>query len=142
MQIVRSIEHDASSPVGWAVRTLLLSQDPTGTIARRLAALGCSVEHSTELFSALDAVLSDPSGYGLFVFDTDSFGGLISGQRAFRLLGEVVHRVPMILVSEQCQEQVFPQERDAPTILRAPLSSIALRVGFEHVLRHRKMVFA
>lgn len=142
MQIVRSIEQDTISPVGWAVRTMLLSKDPSDAMARKLAALGCIVEQNQELFSALDAVLSDPSGYGLFVLDADGFGGLTSGQRAFRLLGDVVLRVPMILVSNECNEHVFPQDKEDPTILRAPLSSIALRVGFEHAMRHRRMVFS
>ena len=46
-------------------------------------------------------------------------------------------RVPVILVSRDCGEQRFPEDRKSPTLLRAPLSSVALRVGFEHALRDR-----
>jgi len=43
----------------------------------------------------------------------------------------------VILVSRDCPNQVFPAERRAPIVLRAPLSAVSLRVGFEHALRDR-----
>jgi hypothetical protein len=35
--------------------------------------------------------------------------------------------------------QVFPEDRSAPILLRAPLSAVSLRVGFEHALRERRL---
>ncbi len=142
MQFVRSLEQDGQTLVGWSVRTMLLSADTSGVFTNRLKNFGCIVEQEQELFIALDSILSDPSGYGLFVIDADSLGGLDAARQAIRLLADISGRLPMILVSDQCREQVFPQTRDKPTILRSPLSAVALRVGIEHALRHRTKVFA
>jgi hypothetical protein len=65
-----------------------------------------------------------------------------AGQRAFRLLGEAALRVTMIVFSAECSEQVFPYSRESPTILRAPLTAISLRVGFEQALRARTELYA
>lgn len=142
MQILRAIETDKAQPVGLSVRTMVLTAGASDSTIQRIAGLGCRVEREDELFAALDKLLSDPSGYGLFIMDADSFGGLTAGHRAFRLLGEVAQRVPVILYSAECREQVFPQGRDKPTVLRAPLSSISLRVGFEHALQARVSLYA
>jgi hypothetical protein len=82
-------------------------------------------------------MIDDPQGYGLFVMDTDAFGGLEAGLRAFQMLRAADVRVPVILVGRDCGAQVFPDERSAPIMLKAPLSMVSLRVGFEHALHDR-----
>ena len=134
---VRVIESDHATPVGLPIRTMVLTAGASDSAVQRIAGLGCQIEREDELFSALDKLLCDPAGYGLFIMDADAFGGMASGQRAFRLLGEVAQRVPMIIFSSECRDQVFPQGREGPTVLRAPLSAVSLRVGFEHALQAR-----
>ena len=53
------------------------------------------------------------------------------------MLGEVAHRVSVILVSTECSDQRFPQDRCAPVVLRSPMTAVSLKVGFEHALRER-----
>lgn len=140
MQIIRTLETENAALVGWGVRVLLLTAEGgEGVTSRRLASLGGRVEVADELFAALSAVIDDPLDYALFVVDCDgaNVGGLDAGRRAIQMLGEVALRVPVILVSRDCGEQRFPDETGAPTVLRAPLSSVSLRVGFEHALRDR-----
>lgn len=118
---------------------LLSSEDEQGPIARRLARQGCRVDIVDELFAALSEVIDDPAGYALFVVDCDAdgVGGLQASQRAVQMLGEAAARVPVLLVSRDCREQRFPAERRQPTVLRAPLSAVSLKVGVEHALRGR-----
>ena len=142
MQILRVIESDAATPVGLFVRTMVLTAGASDAAIQRIAGLGCQIEREDELFSALDKLLCDPAGYRLFIMDADSFGGLATGQRAFRLLGEVAQKVPMIMYSSECRDQVFSQGRESPTILRSPLTAVSLRVGFEHALRARISLYA
>ncbi|MBL4926585.1 hypothetical protein [Fuscibacter oryzae] len=138
MQILRGLEQESSSPVGFGLHVLLVAaQSADHTIAHRLAGLGGIIERQDELYSALDAIIESPRDYGLVVIDCDSFGGLERGQRAVGLLGEAVGKVPVILVSRECAHQQFPQDRAMATVLRAPLSAVAMRVGFEHALRDR-----
>lgn len=138
MQFVRAIEQEEASPVGYGLHVLLVTgQGADGVVARRLAGLGGVVEQQDELYCALDAIIEAPRDYGLVVIDCDSFGGLERGQRAFGLLGEAAGKVPVILISQECRSQAFPEDRQSPTILRAPLSAVAMRVGFEHALRDR-----
>ncbi len=142
MQVIRSLEQDNAAAVGKAVRVLLLtSEAESGQIGRRLAGLGGKVDVVEELFSALSDLIDDPAGYGLFVVDCDSLtvGGLDAAMRSMQMLGEVAQRVPVILISTECREQRFPSDRSAPTVLRAPLSAVSLKVGFEHALRDRLM---
>lgn len=138
MQLVRSFEYGSAAQVGFGVRVLLLStQDRSGLIATRLASLGSAIEFSTELFSALEAIINDPADYGLFVLDCDCFGGIEAGQRAVAMLAGLSRHIPSILVSQACEIQVFSEDPGKPTILRAPLSAVSMRVGFEHALRDR-----
>jgi hypothetical protein len=142
MQIIRTFERSDATLVGWGVRVLLLSTEgEQGPIARRLASLGGKVDVADELFAALSEVIDDPAGYGLFVVDCDSYGvgGLEAAQRAVQMLGDATQRVPVILVSHECREQLFPAERNQPTVLRAPLSAVSLKVGYEHALRDRML---
>lgn len=138
MQVFRSFNQQDAAVAGWGIRVLLLSEHAMeGRVVRHLASLGSSVETTDELYTALSAVIDDPIGYGLFVIDCDGIGGLDVGRRAVQMLNGSDSKVPVILVSADCTEQLFPQDRRAPTMLRAPLSSVAMRVGFEHALRDR-----
>ena len=140
MQVFRSFEQGDISMVGRAVRVLLVSSDgETGVLARRLAALGARVDVIDEIFAAISDVIDDPMGYGLLVVDCDSanVGGLSAGQHAVQMMGGSARRVPAMLISGECQAQAFPQDRNAAVVLRAPLSAVSLKVGYEHALRER-----
>jgi hypothetical protein len=82
-------------------------------------------------------MIDDPTGWGVFVMDCDAFGGLEAGRRAHAMLGQVVERIPAILISSDCVQQLFPEGRVAPVELRGPASAVAIRVGMEHALRGR-----
>lgn len=140
MQAIHSFEQGQASMVGFGIRVLLISQDNAENPHRRkLAGLGSLVEATDDLFLGLEAVIEDPAGYGLCVIDCDAIGGLDAGRRAFAMLGDIPRRVPVILISSECQTQQFPEDRISPVMLRAPLSSLSMRVGFEHALRERLM---
>jgi hypothetical protein len=138
MQLVRSFEQNHAALVGFGIRVLLVTSDSADNPARqRLAGLGSRVEWTPDLFLALEAAIDDPVDYGLLVMDCDAIGGLEAGRRAFAMLGETARRLPVILISTECRQQSFPEDRSAPTVLRAPLSAVSMRVGFEHALRER-----
>ena len=139
MQVNHDFNPAAALPVGWGVRVLLLTAEQRSPLQDRIAGLGGMIDLETEVYAALSAMIDDPMGYGLFVMDCDGLGGIEAGQRAAATLAAVHSRVPVILVSKDHAAQVFPQERDAPVCLRAPLSAVSLRVGFEHALRDRLM---
>ena len=138
VQVIRSFKAENATPVGFGVRTMLLTnQNEDGPIASRLGGLGSKVEAARELFAALEALIEDPAGYGLFVRDCDGFGGVDAGIKAVAMLGGLARRIPVILVSAGFSTQTFPEDRGEPTCLRAPISVVSLRVGFEHALRDR-----
>ena len=138
MQQIRSFEQVESTPVGMGTRVMLVTmQGADGALMRRLAGLGGQIECHAELFTGLSQLMDDPYGYGLFVAECDAFGGLEVVRRACKALGEQAARVPVILVSGDCPNQIFPTDRHAPVVLRAPVSAVSLRVGFEHALRDR-----
>lgn len=137
MQFNHDFDSASAQPVAWGVRILVLARAADDPLISRISALGGPVEAETELYAALSALIDDPSGYGLFVMDADAHGGCEVAAQAVRTLSAVASRVPVIIVSRQHERQVFPQDRNAPVCLRAPLSSISLRVGFEHALRDR-----
>jgi hypothetical protein len=99
--------------------------------------LGGSVEIENDPFSALDALIDDGTGYGLFLIECDAFGGLAAARNLVSMLHKGGVSMPVILVSSECNEQEFPSESNAPVVLRAPVSAVALRVGFEHAMRDR-----
>ena len=139
MQIFRQPDQDATL-VGWGVRVLFLAQDGcprAESAAQRFAGFGGIVEAEFEFYAAIEAVIEDPHGYGLFVMDCDVMGGLEAGRRAFSLLRGAGVTLPVILISAECVEQIFPEDSSAPILLRSPLSAVSLRVGFEHTLRDR-----
>ena len=138
MQLVRSFEQSNASQVGFGIRVLLVTRSGLGSqIRHKLAGLGSLVEMTDELFTGLEAVIEDPAGYGLLVIDCDEVGGRDAACKAYAMLGELSQRIPAILISSDCKDQQFPPDRSAPVELRAPLSSVSMRVGFEHALRHR-----
>jgi hypothetical protein len=139
MQMFRALDSEAAL-VGWGVRVLFLAEDgtkATQAAAQRIAGFGGLIEQHAEVFTALEAMIDDPVGYALFIMDCDAFGGLEHGRKAVAMLRGAGGRVPVILVSRDCGEQVFPDDRAAPILLRAPLSAVSLRVGYEHALRDR-----
>ena len=138
MQVLRSIEQLYIAPVGLNIRVMMVSADHAGCgLYNRLAQLGGSIDANLDLFTGLEAVIDDPSGYGLLVVDCDHIGGLEAGRRAHMLLGEAVTRVPVILISSECKTQEFPEQRGKPVVLRGPATSLSMRMGFEHALRDR-----
>lgn len=129
--------------VGFGVRILLISAEgKSGATARRLAGLGNQLDCHDELYSGLEAVIEDPLFYGLIVVDCDGVGGLAAGQRAFAMLEVTQRCIPVILISTEAQAQNFPASRYEPTVLRAPVSAVSMRVGFEHALRERLLAQA
>ena len=138
MQVVRSLEHHDVSLVGYGIRVLLIADEGSGAgLQRQLAGLGGVVEQKNEVFEGLEALIDDPYDYGLCVIDCALAGGIDAGRRAVQMLSVASRRVPVILVSTECKGQEFPLEQHAPVVLRAPASSVSLRVGFEHALRDR-----
>lgn len=142
MQVLRAIDTEPAALVGWGVRVMVLSPDggESRTI-ERIAGLGGRVEVESDLYTAVETLNDDATGYGLFVMECDGFGGLEAGARAVAMMGRAVERMPVILVSSEVAVQTFP-ETHAPVLLRAPLSAVALRVGFEHALRERLVYLA
>lgn len=138
MEIFRTLERDDAALVGWGVSVLLAtSQGSAGQIARRIAGLGGSVLVQDELYYALGMLLDDPRCAQMLVIDCDAFGGMEQGRRAFATLADDHAQVPVVLISAQCPEQVFSDGREAPIILRAPVSAVSLRVAFEVAFRWR-----
>ena len=139
MQLIHAFPQP-SRPFGTGVRVMLLSgEGERGPIARRLSALGAEVETRGELYTAMSEILDDPSDKGLFVVDCDTTNaeGIEQARRALHVLFETGRHLPIILISSTCQRQSFPEDRRAPVELRAPLSAVSLKVGFEHALRDR-----
>lgn len=142
MQVLRAIDTETAALVGWGVRVLLLSPEAgEARVAGRIAGLGGVVEVENDLYAAVETLNDDATGYGLFVMECDGFGGLEAGARVVAMIGRVAERMPVILVSSEVAVQTFP-ETHAPILLRAPLSAVALRVGFEHALRARLIYLA
>ncbi|MGQ0611362.1 MAG: hypothetical protein ACT4N9_09705 [Paracoccaceae bacterium] len=120
----------------------MLSPEAADVTTRCITDLGCSVEHEHELFAALDRLLSDPTGYEIFVMDTDAFGGMSVGHRAVRLLGELAQRISVILIGADCTEQDLAADRDRPTVLRAPVQTMVLREVLDGAQRQRRVLYA
>lgn len=137
MKHLRAVKNERAALIGWGVRVLMLTDGSDTGAEARIVDLGGKVDTETELYTALASLIDDPLGYGLFVLDTDAFGGLEAGLRAVQMLRAADVRIPVILVAGDCGRQVFPEERSAPILLQAPLSMVSLRVGFEHALHDR-----
>jgi hypothetical protein len=139
MQVFRPVDYVPATLVGRGFRVMLAGADAESAVAGKLARLGGEVEAEQEGFMALGAVMDDPQGYGLFVINADGVGGDEAARRICALLKGAYPRLPVIIVGADCAEQTFPEEIAEPVRLRAPLSSVALRVGFEHAMRERMM---
>lgn len=140
MQFFRQNEAEVSAIVGWGVRVLLLSavsEPAQSKAAVRIAGLGGVVECESDAFSALDTLFFDNTGYGLFVIECDAYGGLETGRSLVSMMHKGEVSIPVILLSSECVEQEFPREFNGPVVLRAPISAVSLRVGFEHAMRDR-----
>lgn len=140
MQFFRQDEAEVSAIVGWGVRVLLLTpaeESAQSKVATRIAGLGGIVEVENDAFTALDTLILDDTGYGLLVIECDAFGGVEAGRNLVSMLHKGGVSLPVILLSSDCAEQEFPQDSNVPVVLRAPISSVALRVGFEHAMRDR-----
>jgi hypothetical protein len=138
MQVFRPIDYVPATLVGRGFKVMLAGCDADSAVAGKLARLGGEVEAEPEGFMALGAVMDDPQGYGLFVINADGVGGDEAAQRICALLKGAYPRLPVIIVGG-CAEQTFPEEIVEPVRLRAPLSAVSLRVGFEHAMRERMM---
>lgn len=139
MQFFRPIVQEEAALVGWGVRVLLLAapgSDP-GRIAQRVAGLGGVIAAENDEFTAVEALAEDHTGFGLFMMDCDGFGGLEAGHRVLAMARRAARPVPAMLISRDVAVQTFPEDATAPILLRAPLSAVGLRVGFEHALRDR-----
>ena len=81
-------------------------------MARRLGSLGGQVKVVDTVFTALSHLLDDLIGHGLFEIDCDTatLGGLAGGERAVGIMGDLVGRVPVIVVSQDCVDQHFPED--------------------------------
>lgn len=141
MQVLRLANMEAAG-IARGLRVLLLAAPEDGagdSLERRIAAQGAQVERLGELFYALEAVIEDPADFGLFVMMCDGFGGLAMARRRIAMLGEVTRRVPVILISQDCVEQVFPEGRGLPVEMPPPSSSSDLRLAIQHALRERTL---
>lgn len=103
-----------------------VQSDGLGRAADRIAELGGAIEHQAEMFTALSALIDDPAGYGLFVMECDSYGGLAAGRTACAMLGSLTTRIPVILITGESCENAIPERSQDPIILPAPLSKMAL----------------
>jgi len=140
MQVFRQIDTKGAALVGWGLHVLLLAPELENRLCRtqfRLAGLGGIVRREVDVFNALDAVNNAQYGYGLFVVECDSFGGMAAGRQIIAMLRKGRPKLPAILLSCDCDEQIFPAGQHDPIELRAPATAVALRVGFEHALRDR-----
>lgn len=139
MQFFRQDDIEVSAIVGWGVRVMLLSAEAAveSRIAARLAGLGGVVEAESDSFAALDLLTMDATGFGLLVIDCDHVGGLEAARKLISMMHKGDASMPVILVSSDCKTQEFPSDYNAPVVLRAPLSAVAVRVGFEHAMRDR-----
>lgn len=128
---IRRAETDSAITVGWGLTAGLIGLDPACArdVARRLAGLGVD---ALPLHPALP--LPDVA---LVVIGAEGAGGIAAAERRARRLAGVQGR-PLVILSRDCGEQVFPTGAgDAPILLRAPLSAVSARVLVEHVALRR-----
>ncbi|MFN7225397.1 MAG: hypothetical protein ACK4MS_15405 [Paracoccaceae bacterium] len=130
MRMVMPLASEAGLLTGWTGSVLLASASgDAGETARTLAAVAGRVMVQRVLYDALSLFLDDPREADMLVIECDPFGGLAAGRRAFAILSDTNPRLPVVLISAECQEQTFPLGRDAPYCLRSPVSEVALRIA-------------
>lgn len=145
MQFSYQHQTEVSGHIGWGVRVLLLAAEGTAAhdrIVMAITGLGGVIDTETDGFAALETLSTDRTGFGLFVIDCDPFGGLEIGHKLVSLMHMGGVSMPVILVSTACPAPEFPADINAPIVLRAPLSAVAMRVGFEHATRGRLVFHA
>jgi hypothetical protein len=145
MQFSHQHQIEVSGHVGWGVRVLLLAGEGAAAhdrIVTGITALGGVIDTETDGFAALETLSTDRTGFGLFVIDCDPFGGLEVGRKLISLMHKGGVSMPVILVSTECPAPEFPADINAPIVLRAPLSAVAMRVGFEYATRGRLVFHA
>lgn len=135
MQANHSFDISGAIQIGFAVRVLCVSGQSGSQLPARLGAFGAMVDMESEVYAALSTVIDDPIGYSLLVVDCDTLAGDDVAATVQRTLRMVEARVPVMLISTAFPAQVFPDAREEPVRLRAPLSDLSLRVGYEHSLR-------
>ncbi len=135
MQAFHSFDYSGAMPVGHAMRVRLLSGQSDTSLAGRLGGLGGQVETESEIYTALSSVIDDPVDCDLLVLDCDSLGGIEAGETAMRTLRAAGSHVPVLMISTTFDTHSFPEARDQAICLRAPVSDLSLRIGYEHALR-------
>lgn len=137
MQLFRLTEKDVSEAESVFDAILATAEGALCVTGRRLVSLQAKVEVRDQLFDVLSDLADDPRLADVIVIDCDGFGGLEAVSRALGRLCPDERRAPVIMISRDCLVQSFPQRRLEPICLRAPVSSVALRLAMETILRDR-----
>jgi hypothetical protein len=137
VQTIANRSNRRVAPRSFGVRVMLLSADPEGVTAERLASYGSGVDTETEFYAALSAIIDDPLGYDLFVMDCDGFGGIEAAERAISTLIAADARMRVMLVSREFDTPAYPMGLRSAVSLPSPVSEASFRRGYEHVLRDR-----
>lgn len=135
MEILVGMKEPVQPRLGHLVRVMLLTDQPDGTSARRLAGLACLCECENDQQTALSKVIADPVGYDLFVMDCDPFGGIAAGEEAVAALIAANARMRVMLISREFDMPAYPWGRRSAVCLPNPVSEGAFRFGFNHVMR-------
>ena len=124
--------------MGWGVRAALATGagGDTRTLPK-LRYLLRNVVAFDQVADVMAQMIDDPQAYQIVVIDCGSFGGLEVCRHVCRMFREEEIDVPLILITAQIDEQIFPTNGQEPTVLRAPVSSVALRVALDMALKTR-----
>jgi hypothetical protein len=122
------------------VRVLLLTDQPAGLTARRLAALGALVDVRDSLQAAMTDILNDAIGFDLFVMDCDGFGGTQAGERAVASLISAEARMRVMLVSRDFDIPALPMGQRSAVCLPQDCHEASFCRGYDHALRDRQRV--
>lgn len=138
MQMFRALEQDEVASVGWGVHVALAAAPGADSqTMRKLRRLMSHVEPFDQMYDVVAALIDDPSAFDIAVIECDDFGGIELCRRACAMLREAQVKVPVILLSHDVEEQLFPSSWHEPIVLRAPLTSVALRVALEQAFQGR-----
>ena len=137
MQLFRLSDQDELEVQCLFEAVLVTVEGALGTTGRRLISLQGKVDIRNQLFDVLSDLADDPRLSDIIVIDCDGFGGIEAVNRALGRLCPDDRRAPIVLISRDCLEQLFPQRRVEPICLRAPVSSVAMRLALETVLQGR-----
>ena len=132
MQMFRPIVPKAADRVGWGVLALLVTRAPDGgDVAARLGELGVQVRVHDTLADLLAHGIAKGVWVDMVVIDCDQAGGVATGWWVLDVVRSVSTSVPVMLIASDCAEQCFPTTCASPFLLRAPVSTIALRIALE-----------